>query len=131
MSCDAIRAAMQAAGDGEWPPAVAAHLATCHACVDVAIDLALRQRPASVSPPSFAADVARRARLEPTARRGQSHGLGLGVASGIVAAAAPAAWVASSGAVPPGLPIAVLLLILGECIALFALTLQTEVVRTR
>ena len=96
MSCEPFRAAIQAASQGDWPPGVAAHLATCDACMDVAIERALRQRPASVPPPAFAADVARRARVEPPPRPERLRGLAAGMLAGVASAAAPAVWLAAS-----------------------------------
>ena len=118
MSCDAIRSAMGAAGDGGWPPAVTAHLATCEACVDAAIALALAHRPAGTAPASFAADVARAARLATPSPRRRSRGL----IAGLVAAAS-----LERGA----LPIAAFVLACGEGLALAAVTLNADVVRQR
>jgi len=131
MSCDAIRSAMGAAGDGGWPPAVTAHLATCEACVDAAIALALAHRPAGTAPASFAADVARAARLATPSPRRRSRGLIAGLVAGAVAAAAVAVWVAPASLERGALPIAAFVLACGEGLALAAVTLNADVVRQR
>jgi anti-sigma factor RsiW len=129
MSCDTIRAAIRAAGDGEWPREVAAHLASCDACVGAAIDRVLQQRPPSAVPVAFAADVARRARLEPLPAVRRSRGVVAGLAAAAIAVAVPAAWLGASGAVPAVLPIAALVCALAEGIALCAWIASTDVIR--
>jgi len=124
---------MQAKTAGDWPPDVAAHLATCDACVEAAIDQALRQRPAGTAPASFAVDVARRARVEQEApaRPRRSRGLLAAVATGSAAATGLIAWVACSDASGVGLPSAALMLAVAETIVLSAWATQGSVVRSR
>ena len=131
MTCETTRAAIQATARGDWPPDVAAHLATCDACVEAAIDRALRQRPAGTAPASFAVDVARRARVELGTRPRRSHGLLAGVATGSAVAAGLIGWVAWSDTSGAGLPSAALMLAVAETIMLSAWATQGGVVRSR
>jgi hypothetical protein len=84
---------------------------------DEAIERELRRPPAVSIPPTFAADVARRARLEarpgPAMRRPQA---GLVVAAGLTALIA--AWMAASDGAAAAVPIAALVLTGGEAIVL-------------
>jgi hypothetical protein len=130
MTCETTRAVIQATADGDWPPGVAAHLATCDACVEAAIDRALRQRPAGTVPASFAVDVARRARVYQEARPTRSRGLLAGVATGSAVAAGLIAWVAWSDASGAGLPSAALMLAVAETVVLSAWATQGGVVRS-
>ena len=131
MTCETTRAALQATRDGDWPPDVAAHLATCDACVDAAIDHALRQRPAVTAPASFAAGVVRRARVERPAVRHRSRAAIAGVAAGSAVAAGLIGWLVVSDAAGVGLASAVLLLAAAETIVLAAWAMQGDVVRAR
>lgn len=131
MTCETTRAALQATAGGDWPPDVAAHLATCGACVEAAIEQALRQRPAGTAPASFAVDVARRARVEQGPRPRRSRGLLAGFSTGSAVAAGLIAWVAWSDASGAGLPSAALMLVVAETIALAAWATQGGVVRSR
>lgn len=131
MTCETARAALQATARGDWPPHVAAHLATCDACVEAAIDQALRQRPAGAAPASFAVDVARRARVEQEARPRRSRGLLAGFATGSTVAAGLIAWVAWSDPSGAGLPSAALMLVVAETIVLSAWATQGGVIRSR
>jgi hypothetical protein len=122
---------MRSGGDVEWPSGVPVHLARCDDCAAVAVELSLRHAPVVAVPPTFAADVARRARLEapPAARRISGVAVGAGTAALVIAIA-----VASFGTVEPTasvLPAAALLLACGEAIVLAAWTLHGDVVRAR
>jgi hypothetical protein len=131
MTCETTRAAIQATARGDWPPDVAAHLAICDACVEAAIDQALRQRPAGTAPASFAVDVVRWARVEQGARPRRSRGLLAGFATGSAVAVGLIAWVAWSDASGAGLPSAAVMLVAAETIALSAWATQGGVVRSR
>lgn len=131
MTCETTRAAIQATSGGDWPPDVAAHLATCDACVEAVIDQALRQRPAGTAPASFAVDVARRARVEQGARPRRSRGVLAGFATGGAVTAGLIAWVACSDVSGAGLPSAALMLAVVETIVLSAWATEGGVVRSR
>ncbi len=133
MTCDMTRAAMQAGPEAAWPSTVVAHLTGCDDCTAIAVALSLERGPVIAIPPTFAIDVARRARLDtPTEPRRVS-----GVVAGICAAAVLAAvafasfgTVVGMGAVEP-VAIAALLVACGEAIVLAAWTLDTDVTRAR
>ena len=131
MSCEAMRAAMHVNGGGEWPPEVVAHLATCDACIEAAIALALRQRPTTAVPASFAVDVARRARVDVPIASGLSRGVLVALTGSILAFVVLAVWLAAAGADRAALPITALLLAFAEGIVLVAWTMQIDVVSQR
>ena len=84
---------------------------------DDAIDVELRRAPAVSIPPGFAADVARRARLEaPPVRLPYGPRAGLVAAAGLFALIA--AWMAASNELAASVPIAALVLAGGEAIVL-------------
>jgi RNA polymerase sigma factor (sigma-70 family) len=130
MDCDETRAALRASDDPVWPGDLAAHLAQCDACVGVAVDLALRQPFSAAPPPDFAADVARRARLENRpAGRSRSRGVIAGAVASAATLSAMTVWLATSGLATAGLPVAALLLLLAETAALALSTLPSDSVR--
>lgn len=131
MSCEPIRAALRAAGDGPWPPEVTAHLATCGACVDAAIDQALKQRPPSTVPSSFAADVARAARLATPAPHRRSRALIAGMAAAPLAVAASWVWLSATNIEHAAVPVAAFVLACAVGLAATASTLNADVVRPR
>ena len=131
MTCEAIRAAMLAGGSAEWPPDLVAHLAECDDCAAFAVELSLRHAPAIAIPPTFAADVARRARLDtpPEAQRISGAAAGAGAAA-VLTAIALASFGTAEGTAAV-VPFAALLLACGEAIVLAAWTLHGDVVRAR
>jgi hypothetical protein len=127
MTCEAARAAMLAGGEAERRSVVVAHLAECDACADVAVERSLQRAPAIAIPRVFAADVARRARLEtpPEVRRVSGAAVGIG-AAGVLSGIA-AAWFGVSEPSTAVVPAAALLLACSEAIVVAAWTLHTEV----
>ena len=105
------------------PLGVLAHLAGCDGCTAVALESSLRRAPAIAIPPAFAADVARRARLETPLKRltcaaSRWMSVSAGVLVGIVVA-----WLGLSGSSSGVVSAAVLLFSCGEAIVLAAWTL--------
>jgi hypothetical protein len=130
MTCEATRAVMLA-GDGAWPSDVQAHLAGCESCAVLAVELSLRQAPAIAVPPTFAADVARRARLEAPSEAQRLSGAAVGAGAAFVLIAFALAGVGTAGGTATVIPVAALLLACGEAIVLAAWTLHGDVVRAR
>ena len=131
MTCETARAAILAAGEDVWPAAVQAHLAGCEDCAAFVVERTLRQAPPVTIPVTFAADVARRARLEPRpASRSRALTIGLAAAA-VLPAGAGVAWSVAPSEPSAGLPAAALLLACGEAIVLAAWTLDTNVTPTR
>ena len=132
MTCDMTRAAMQAGPDAAWPSPSSRIWPAARLRGDRRRVVA-GTRARDAIPPTFAIDVARRARLDtPTEPRRVS-----GVVAGICAAAVLAAvafasfgTVVGMGAVEP-VAIAALLVACGEAIVLAAWTLDTDVTRAR
>jgi hypothetical protein len=84
---------------------------------DEAIDRELRRAPAVSIPPTFAADVARRARLEaPPAVPMRGPQAGLVAAAALIALIA--GWMAASDGLAAAVPVAALVLAGGEAIVL-------------
>jgi hypothetical protein len=131
MTCEAVRAAMLAGGETEWPPGVLAHLAGCDSCADAAVERSLQRAPAIAIPPTFAADVARRARLDAPPEASHVSGLTVGIGAAGALAGIAAAWLGVSGERAAMLPAATLLLACGETIVLAAWTLHTDVTRAQ
>jgi hypothetical protein len=129
MMCDTVRSAMAERVEADWPPDAIAHLAECDECARIAVEQMLQRPPAVAIPATFAADVARRARLETPPAAPSSSGLTAGVSAAAVVSAA-AAWHAGSDPASV-LPAAVLLLACGEAIVLAAWTLHSDVTRAR
>jgi hypothetical protein len=131
MTCDAVRAAMLAGDEAEWPSGVLAHLAACDSCTDVAVERALRRAPAIAIPPAFAVDVARRARLDapPEMPHLSAATVGIGAVSVLIGVAV--AWFGLSEPSVAVVPAAALLLACGEAVVLAAWTLDTDVTRAR
>ncbi len=132
MTCDAIRAALLADSDATWPPGMLAHLAECEACAALAVEITLQRAPAVTVPATFAADVARRARLDASPAAGASpRGLMAGVCAAVAAMAAATAWLGSIGGPDAVAPAAALLLSGGEAIVLVLWAFQSDVLRAR
>jgi hypothetical protein len=122
---------MLAGGEAEWPSGVLAHLAECDACADVAVERSLQRAPSIAIPPAFAADVARRARLEPPPDAPHVGGLAVGIGAAGVLSGIAAAWFGVSEPSTAVVPAAALLLASGEAIVLAAWTLHMDVTRAR
>jgi hypothetical protein len=131
MTCDAIRDVLLAASDATWPSGVLAHLAECETCAALAVEITLQRAPAVSVPATFAADVARRARLEASPPPGNPRGLMAGVCVATVVMAAATAWLGTVGAPDAATPAAVLLLSGGEAIVLAVWASQSDVLRAR
>ena len=129
MTCETVRAAMQAGGDPGWPSGVLAHLAECDDCATVAVDRSLQRAPEPVIPPTFAVDVARRARLDAAPDLPHVNRVTVGIGAGGVLAALAVAWFGVSDPSAAVLPLAALLLVSGEAIVFAAWTLNTSVTR--
>jgi hypothetical protein len=130
MTCEATRSVMLA-GDVDWPSDVQAHLAGCESCAAVAVELSLQQAPAISVPPTFAADVARRARLEAPSEAQRLSGATVGAGAAFVLIALAFAAVGTVDVTATVIPVAALLLACGEAIVLAAWTLHGDVVRAR
>ena len=91
------------------PLGVLAHLAGCDGCTAVALESSLRRAPAIAIPPAFAADVARRARLETPLETPHVRGVTVGVGSAGVLVGIVVAWLGLSGSSSGVVPAAVLL----------------------
>jgi hypothetical protein len=130
MTCETTRAAMLV-GDADWPSDLLAHLARCESCAMVAVELSLQQAPAIAVPPTFAADVARRARLEAPSEAQRLSGAAVGAGAAFVLIAFALAAVGTGDATAAVIPVAALLLACGEAIVLAAWTLHGDVVRAR
>lgn len=121
MTCQTTRAAITDAVDRTLPADALAHMAGCGDCAAFAVEWTLRQAPPVAIPATFAADVARRARLEPAAAPARSNGLTIGVAAAaLFLAAAGIAWRMSPGGPSALLPASLFLLACGEAIVLAA-----------
>jgi hypothetical protein len=131
MMCDMAQAAMQAGPEAAWPSGVVAHLTGCDACAAAAVELSLRHPPAIMVPPTFAVDVARRARLATPPERQRISGAMVGAAAAAVLTAIALASFGMAGGTPAAVPVAVLLLSAGEAIVLAAWTLHGDIVRAR
>jgi hypothetical protein len=131
MRCEAVRTAMLADDEAEWLPDVLAHLAGCDGCTAVALESSLRRAPAIAIPPAFAADVARRARLEAPPETPHVRGVTVGVGAAGVLVGIVVAWLTVSGSSSGVVPGAVLLLSCGEAILLAAWTLRADVTHAR
>jgi len=131
MTCETARAAIVAAGEAAWPAGAQAHLAGCDDCAAFVVDWTLGQAPSVAIPATFAADVARRARLEASpAGRSSAQTIGFAAAAVLLAGAGVAWSVAPSGPFAV-LPAAALLLACGEAIVLAAWTLDPDVTGAR
>jgi hypothetical protein len=131
MTCETARTALTAGTDAVWPAAAQAHLAGCEDCAAFVVEWTLRQVPRVAIPVTFAADVARRARLEARpASRSSAPTIGLAAAAMLLAGAG-IAWLVAPTAPSAVLPAAALLLACGEAIVLAAWTLDTDVTRAR
>src|SRR4051812_30451272 len=97
MTCEAVRTAVLADGDAEWPSGVLAHLAGCDGCTAVAVERSLQRAPAVAMPPTFAVDVARRARLEAWPETPHVRGVTVGVGAAGVLVGMVVAWLGLSG----------------------------------
>jgi hypothetical protein len=131
MTCERVRAAIVSADEADaGSAAVRAHLAACEACAMFAVEWSLRQAPPVGVPASFAADVARRARVEAGAasRRSSGPAIGLAAAFALLVAAAIASRTTSDGALGL-LPMALLLLACGEAIVFAAWSVGADVQR--
>lgn len=131
MTCEAVRAAMLAGREAEWPSGVLAHLAGCDSCAAAAVELSLQRAPAIAIPPTFAADVARRARLDAPPETPTLSGATVGVGAAGVLAGIAAAWFGVSDPATAVVPAAALLLACGEAIVLAVWTLNADVTRAR
>ena len=129
MTCETVRAAMQAGYEAAWPSAVLAHLAECDDCAAFAVDLSLQRAPVPVIPRTFAADVARRARLEAPPELPHLSRVTVGIGAAGVLAAVAVAWFGVSEPSTAVIPLAALLLACGEAIVLAVWTLDTDVTR--
>jgi hypothetical protein len=131
MTCDDARPAMLAGHATGWPPAIIAHLAACDGCATLVVERSLQQAPAIAIPPTFAVDVARRARFDPQpgTRHVSGATVGLGAAGVLVGIAL--AGLALTGPPTAVLPVAALLLACGEALVLTAWALDTDVTRAR
>ena len=127
MTCEAVRTAMLADDEAEWPSDVLAHLAGCDGCTAVALESSLRRAPAIAIPPAFAADVARRARLEAPPETPHVRGVTVAVGAAGALVGIVVAWLGLSGSSSGVVPAAVLLLSCGEAIVLAAWTLRADV----
>jgi hypothetical protein len=116
-------------GDAEWPAGVLQHVAGCDGCAAAAVELSLRHTPAIAVPPTFAVDVARRARLETPPGRRPLSGATVGIAAAAVLVGIATAWSGVSAPSAAVVPVAALLLACGEVIVLVAWTLDTDVTR--
>jgi hypothetical protein len=131
MTCETARAAFIAAGEIAWPASAHAHLTGCENCAAFVIVWTLRQAPPVAVPATFAADVARRVRLE-ARPAGRSSALTIGLAAAaVLLVGASLAWAVAPGGPSALLPAAALLLACGEAIVLAAWTLDTDVTRAR
>jgi hypothetical protein len=121
---------MLAGREAEWPSGLVAHLAGCESCAAAAVEQSLRHAPAITVPPTFGADVARRARLEtpPEAMRISGAVVGAGAAAAILIATALASFGMAEGT-GSVIPVAALLLACGEAIVLAVWTVEGDVVR--
>ena len=127
MTCQRTRAAIADAADGALAADALAHVAGCDDCAAFVVEWTLRQPPHVAIPPTFAIDVARRARLEPDATRSRSNGLTFGVAAAaLFLAAAGIAWHLSPDGPSALLPAALFLLACGEAIVLAAWSLASH-----
>jgi hypothetical protein len=131
MTCETTRAAMLTSGEAEWASGVLAHLAGCDACAAVAIDLSLRRAPDIAIPPAFAADVARRARLDAPPEMPRSSGVTVGIGAAGVLVGIAVVWLGVSGPPTAVVPAAAMLLACGEAIVLGVWTLHADVTRAR
>jgi hypothetical protein len=131
MECEAVRTAMLAGGEAEWPSGVLAHLAGCDGCTAVALESSLRRVPAIAIPPAFAADVARRARLDASPETPHVRGVTAGVGAAGVLIGIVVAWLGLSGSSSGVVPATVLLLSCAEAIVLAAWTLRADVTHAR
>jgi hypothetical protein len=131
MTCDTTRLAMQTGPDAAWPSGVAVHLAGCDDCAVAAVELSLRHAPAITVPPTFAVDVARRARLDTPPERPRISGAVVGAGAAAVLTAIALASFGTGGGTPALVPVAVLLLAAGEAIVLAAWTLHGDILRAR
>ena len=129
MTCEAVRAALLAGSEAEWPAGVLTHLAACDACALVAVEQSLHRAPAIAIPPTFAADVARRARLDTPPEVPHPRGVMVGIGASGVLAGIAVAWLGLSAPATAFVPVAALLLACGEAIVLTAWTLDTDVTR--
>jgi hypothetical protein len=125
MTCDAVRSAMTATAAGEWTSEMRAHVAGCEACASEAVERALPCPPAVDVPPTFAADVARRARLAApvVTRRAVAPLVGLAAAAVVIVLCA--AWMAISDDPATSAPIAAMLLAGGEAIVFAAASIRS------
>jgi len=131
MTCEAVRAAMQADREAGWPSDALAHLAECDSCAAAAVELSLQRAPAIVIPPTFAADVARRVRLDAPPETPHLSGVTVGVGAAGVLVGIAAAWFGVSDPATAATPAAALLLACGEGIVLAVWTLNADVTRAR
>jgi hypothetical protein len=125
MTCEAVRAAMAAGDEAGWPSGLLAHLTECEGCAALAVEWTLRQSPPVAVPASFAADVARRARLAAPSPVPRTRGVTAGLAAAAAVSVLAVAWV-GAGHPPALLPAAVLLLAAGEAIALALWSLSDD-----
>jgi hypothetical protein len=123
---------MLAGHEAEWPPGAVAHLAGCDSCAAAAVELSLRHAPAIALPPTFAVDVARRARLDapPEAPRISGAAVGAGAAATVLSAIALASVGRAEGTAAV-IHVAALLLACGEAIVLAVWTMHADVTRAR
>ena len=122
---------MLARGEAEWPSDVLAHLAGCDSCAAVAVEFLLQRAPEIRIPPTFAVDVARRARQDAPPEMGHLNGVTVGIGAAGMAAGLAAAWFGVSDRPTVVLPAAALLLACGEAIVLAVWTLHADVTRAR
>lgn len=131
MTCEATRTAMLAGAEGEWPSGVLAHLAGCDACAAVAVERSLQRAPAIAISPTFAADVARRARLDTSPAMPHLSGVTVGIGAAGVLGGIAVIWFGVSAPSTAVVPAAALLLACGEAIVLAAWALHADVTRAR
>ena len=131
MTCETVRAAIQAGDESGWSSGVLAHVAACDDCATFAVERSLQRAPEPVIPQTFAVDVARRARLEAPPEVPRVNRVTMGIGAAGLAAALAADWFGVSDSSAAVLPLAALLLVSGEAIVFAAWTLNTDVTRAR